>query len=98
MDIEEKLELMKVMFNPKSVAVMGATDRMMKIGSYVFGSVLSCGFTKHLYGINPSPRYENKKILGNDVYSSLDKCPEPIDLVGIVVPQHAVIDSVKQAI
>jgi len=98
MDIEEKLELMKVMFNPKSVAVMGATDRMMKIGSYVFGSVLSCGFTKHLYGINPSPRYENKKILGNDVYSSLDKCPEPIDLVGIVVPPHAVIDSVKQAI
>ncbi len=98
MDIEEKLELMKVMFNPKNVAVVGATDSMMKIGSYVFGSVLSCGFSKNLYGINPSPRYENKKILGNDVYPSLDKCPEPIDLVGIVVPPHAVLDSVKQAI
>lgn len=98
MDIEEKLELMKVMFNPRSVAVIGATDKMMKIGSFVFGSVLSCGFTKHLYGINPNPRYEKKKIFGNDVYPSLDKCPEPIDLVGVVVPPHAVIDSVKQAI
>jgi acyl-CoA synthetase (NDP forming) len=98
MDIEEKLELMKVMFNPKNVAIVGATDSMIKIGSRVFGSVLSCGFTKNLYGINPSPKYENKKILGKNIYPSIDKCPEPIDLVGIVVPPHAVIDSVKQAI
>ncbi len=98
MDIEEKLELMKVMFNPKNVAIVGATDSMIKIGSRVFGSILSCGFTKNLYGINPSPKYENKKILGKNIYSSIDKCPEPIDLVGIVVPPHAVIDSVKQAI
>ncbi|MFX1312814.1 MAG: CoA-binding protein [Promethearchaeota archaeon] len=98
MDIEEKLKLMKIMFNPKNVAVMGATSSIMKIGFMVFGSVLSCGFTKKIYGINRSPKYENKKILGNDVYPSLDKCPEPIDLVGIVVPPHAVVDSVKQAI
>jgi len=98
MDIEEKLELMKVMFNPKNVAVIGATDSMMKIGSMVFSSVLSCGFTKNLYGINPNPKYENIKVMGHNVYSSLDKCPEPIDLVGIVVPPDAVVDSVKQAI
>ncbi|NVM44378.1 MAG: CoA-binding protein [Candidatus Lokiarchaeota archaeon] len=98
MDIEEKLELMKVLFNPKNVAIVGATDNMIKIGSRVFGSVLSCGFTKNLYGINPSPKYENKRIFGKDIYPSLDKCPEPIDLVGIVVPPYAVIDSVKQAI
>jgi len=98
MDTEEKLELMKVMFNPKNVAIVGATDNMMKIGSRVFGSVLGCGFTKNLYGVNPSPKYENKKILGKNIYPSLDKCPEPIDLVGIVVPPHAVIDSIKKAI
>jgi acyl-CoA synthetase (NDP forming) len=98
MDIEEKLDLMKIMFNPKTVAVMGATDSMMKIGSFVFGSVLGCGFTKNLYGINPNPKYQKKKILGKEIYSSLDKCPEPIDLVGIVVPPHAVVDSVKVAI
>ena len=98
MNVEEKLELMKTMFNPKNVAIIGATDSMMKIGSRVLTSVLSCGFTKKIYGINPNPRYENKKILGNEVYPSLDKCPEPIDLVGVVVPPHAVVDSIKQAI
>ncbi len=98
MNIEEKLGLLKIMFNPKSVAIMGATDSAMKIGSRVFASVLSCGFTKKVYGINPNPKYENKKIFGSDVDPSLDKCPEPIDLVGVVVPPHAVVDSVKQAI
>jgi hypothetical protein len=33
MESEEKLNLMKVMFNPKNVAVIGATDSLMKIGS-----------------------------------------------------------------
>ena len=98
MNIEEKLELMKVMFNPKNVAIIGATDKMMKIGSFVGMSVLSCGFKKNIYPINPNPKYQKKKILGNEVYPSLDKCPEQIDLVGIVVPPNAVVDSVKQAI
>jgi acyl-CoA synthetase (NDP forming) len=98
MNIEEKLDRMKIMFNPKNVAVMGATDSMMKIGSAVLHSVLSCGFTKKLYGINPNPKYKDKSINGIQVYPSLDKCPEPIDLVGIVVPPNAVLDSIKQAI
>lgn len=98
MDVEEKQELMKILFNPKNVAVIGATDSLMKIGSAVFSSVLSCGFTKNLYAINPNKKYKNIKILDHDVYPSLDKCPEPIDLVGIVVPPYAVVDSVKQAI
>ncbi|TFF99486.1 MAG: hypothetical protein EU540_06655 [Promethearchaeota archaeon] len=98
MNAEEKLELMKVMFNPKNIAIVGATDSMIKIGSFVFGSVLSCGFTKKIYPINPNPKYQKRKILGMDVYPSLDKCPEKIDLVGIVVPPNAVLDTIKQAI
>ncbi|MHA2120040.1 MAG: CoA-binding protein [Promethearchaeota archaeon] len=98
MNIEEKLERMKIMFNPKNVAVMGATDSMMKIGSAVLNSVLSCGFTKKMYGINPNPKYKEKSINGIRIFPSLDKCPEPIDLVGVVVPPNAVIDSVKQAV
>ncbi|MHA1455652.1 MAG: CoA-binding protein [Promethearchaeota archaeon] len=96
MNIEEKLELMKIMFNPKNVAIIGATDKVMKIGSFVGMSVLGCGFKKNIYPINP--KYKSKKILGNFVYPSLEKCPEQIDLVGIVVPPNAVLDSVKQAI
>ena len=67
MDVEEKLELMKIMFNPKNVALMGATSKMGKIGSFVGMSMLSCGFKKKIFPINPNPNYENKKILGFDV-------------------------------
>jgi len=95
---EEKLELMKIMFNPKNVAILGASDQMMKIGSMVIMSTLACGYTKKVYPINPNPRYGNKKILGLDVYPSLEKCPEPIDIAAIVVPPNAVVDSIKQAI
>jgi len=98
MDIEEKLESMKLLFNPKNIAIIGGTDNMMKIGSMVVMSVLSCGFTKKAYIINPNPKYQNKKIQGMDVYPSLDKCPEPIDLAGIVVPANRVVDSVNQTI
>ena len=98
MNIEEKLDRLKIMFNPKNVAIIGATDNMMKIGSAVLNSVLSCGFTKKMYGINPNPKYKEKSINGIQVYPSLDKCPEPIDLVGLVVPPNAVLDSIKQAI
>ncbi|MFX1478358.1 MAG: CoA-binding protein [Promethearchaeota archaeon] len=98
MDVEEKLELMKIMFNPKNIAIMGATNSMAKIGFMVGMSVLSCGFKKKIYPINPNPKYQKMKILGNEVYPSLDKCPEQIDLVGIVVPPNAVVDSIKQAI
>ncbi len=98
MNTEEKLELMKVMFNPKNIAVVGATDNIIKIGSFVLGSVLSCGFTKKIYAVNPKPRYNNKKIMGIDVYPTLAQCPEKIDLVGIVVPPNKVVDSIKQAI
>jgi len=98
MNTDEKLELMKVMFNPKNVAIIGATDKIGKIGSMVGMSVLGCGFQKKIYPINPNPKYQRKKILGYQVYPSLDKCPEQIDLVGIVVPPRFVVDSIKQAI
>ncbi|TFF85822.1 MAG: hypothetical protein EU551_03200 [Promethearchaeota archaeon] len=98
MDIEEKLKLMKVMFNPKSIAIFGGTDNIMKIGAFSILNIRGCGYTKEVYAINPNPKYEAKKIFGIEVYPSLDKCPKPVDLVGIVVPPNAVIDTVKQAI
>lgn len=98
MNIEEKQDLMKLLFNPSKIAVIGATEEVPKIGSMTLMSVLACGFNKQVYAINPNPKYEKKKIFGIDVYPSLDKCPEPIDIVGVVVPPDSVIDSIKQVI
>ncbi|MFX0133960.1 MAG: CoA-binding protein [Candidatus Hodarchaeota archaeon] len=98
MKIDEKLELMETMFNPKNVAVIGATDNLMKIGGSVMTNLIGCGFKKKIFAVNPNPKYKNKKILGIDVFPCIDNVPEPVDLVGIVVPPHAVVDSIKQAV
>ncbi len=98
MQIEEKLTLMKTMFNPKNVALIGASGNIAKIGGMVATNIRLCGFQNKVYAINSNPKYKNKKIHGMEVYPSLDKCPESIDLVGIVVPPNAVLDSIKQAI
>ncbi|MBD3229711.1 MAG: hypothetical protein GF329_16135 [Candidatus Lokiarchaeota archaeon] len=95
---ERKLELMNNMFNPRNVAIVGGTDNIMKIGAFSVLNIRSCGYKKNSYVINPNPRYKDKKIFGLEVYPSLDKCPEKIDLVGIVVPPKAVINTVKEAI
>ncbi|MFX1453660.1 MAG: CoA-binding protein [Promethearchaeota archaeon] len=98
MNSEEKQELMKLLFNPSKIAVMGASEEVTKIGSMTLRSVLSCGYNKTIYAINPNPKYEKRRIFGIDVYPSLDKCPEPADIVGVVVPPNSVIDSIKQVI
>ncbi len=98
MKTEQKLELMKTLFNPTTVAVVGASDKIMKIGGLVAMNIGALGFKKTVYAINPNPRYENEKVFGVKVYPSLDKCPEQIDLAGIVVPPGIVVDAVKQCI
>ena len=64
MDVEEKLDLMKIMFNPKNVEFVGATDMMIKIGSFLGMSVLASEFKKNIYPLNPNPKYEKRIILG----------------------------------
>ncbi|NVM30933.1 MAG: CoA-binding protein [Candidatus Helarchaeota archaeon] len=98
MKLEEKLELMKIMFNPKTVAIIGASENLIKVGGMVATNIHIGGFKNKIYAINPNPKYKNKRMYGMEVYPSLDKCPEQIDLVGIVVPPTAVLDSIRQAI
>ncbi|NVM53163.1 MAG: CoA-binding protein [Candidatus Helarchaeota archaeon] len=99
MKLEEKLALMEIMFNPKNVAIIGASENLIKVGGMVATNIRIGGFKKKIYAINPNPKYnKNKSIYGIEVLPSLDKCPEQIDLVGIVVPSTAVLDSIKQAI
>ena len=54
MRIDRKLELMKTMFNPRNVALVGGTDNIMKIGAFAVINIRSCGYTKNAYVINPN--------------------------------------------
>jgi acetyl coenzyme A synthetase (ADP forming)-like protein len=80
-------------FAPSSVAVVGASENLNKLGSIIFQNIIDASFDGKLYGVNP--KLDQKKLLDQECYASLSAIPEAIDLAVVVVPARfvpAVID------
>lgn len=73
-------------FNPKSIAVIGASREPWKVGHRVFRNLVEAGFQGRLYPINPGA----EELLGFRCYKSVKDVPEDIDLAVIVVPAKIV--------
>ncbi len=80
-------------FNPKSVAVIGASHTPGKVG-YVILESLKSSFPGKIYPINPSVT----EILGLPVYTSITNVTEPIDLAIIAVPAEIVNSVLEEVI
>lgn len=78
-------------FNPKSVAIVGATNNPFKMNFYVMQNLVKLPFQGQIYPINP--REEN--ILGIKAFASLRDIPEPVDLVVSAVPASKTIEIVR---
>lgn len=80
------------LFSPKSIALFGASDQSMSVGALVFDNLLSNGFTRALYPINP-----RHKVLREQVcYASIAEIQEPIDLALIATPANTVAKILQQ--
>lgn len=88
---------MGIFFNPKSVAVVGASKKVNKAGQVIFKNFAENKrrgvFKGELYPVNLHEEY----ILGYKSYPSLSKIPGEIELVVIVVPAAAVLSVMKEA-
>jgi len=80
------------MFNPKSVAVIGAGATPDKVGHAIMDSLVTGGFAGPIYPIHP--RHET--ILGLKVYRDLNKIPEVPDLAVVALNQHATVKVTQQ--
>ena len=91
------IEQLSAFFNPRSVAVVGATKKINKAGHVIFKNFVENkrrGVLKgEIFPVNP---YEDS-ILGFTCYSSLTKIPEEIELVVIVVPANIVPQIMEDA-
>ncbi len=83
------------MFNPKSIAVVGAKEMDPKF-SYkgMYGSINAYGYKGRLYPINPNLTHLN----GSKAYPNLGALPEPVDLVIVSVPAPAVPNVLKDCV
>src|SRR5690242_12498787 len=70
------------MFSPRSVAVIGATEKPGSIGRAVVWSLLGSPFGGTVYPV--SDRRAN--VLGIKAYPQVGDVPEPVDLAMIVTP------------
>ena len=83
---KRKLENMGYLFDPRSVAVVGASPNPAKLGFHVMKSLVKGGFGGQIVPINPSV----KEIMGIKVFTSLEKYMGNIDLAIVVVPAKSV--------
>ncbi|HEX5882999.1 MAG TPA: GNAT family N-acetyltransferase, partial [Pyrinomonadaceae bacterium] len=79
---------LKLFFEPRAVAVIGASRQRGAIGGEVFHNLLSYGFKGPVYPVNPSA----SEIENVPAYPSIEAIPGPVDLAVIVVPAAKVIE------
>lgn len=79
-------------FTPKTVAIIGASERPDSVGYQLLHNMLEAGFSGGLYPVN------NKRdsLLGLKAYADLNAIPEEIDLVVIATPAPSVPNLVRQ--
>ncbi len=81
-------------FNPRSVAVIGASNHMYRWGYSTLRNMLLAGYRRNLYPINPN----ESEIQGVKCYPSLNDVPEPIDLAINVVNTSLIADVIDDCI
>lgn len=85
----------EVAFNPKTVAVAGASREPIFWGDFV-ANLQRIGFPGRIYPINP--KAADGEIHGLKAYPNLVSVPESIDLVIVSVPSHAVLSVLEDCI
>jgi len=79
-------------FNPKSVAVIGASDEEGSVGRALMKNFLESGFEGKVFPVN----IRKTEILGLKAYQTVGQIPEPVDLAVIATPAKTVPEIVEQ--
>ncbi len=82
---------LKKIFQPKTIAVIGASDRKDSVGYSVMKNLLADGFEGEVIPVN----LNHSKIQGKKSYPNVKDIPQDIDLAVIVTPSKAVPEVVE---
>lgn len=82
------------LFAPRSLAIIGASERAGSVGATVLRNVLDGGFQGQIYPVNP--KYENGELAGLAAYGRIASLPAAPDLAIICTPPSTVPSIVRQ--
>ncbi|MCX5839736.1 MAG: acetate--CoA ligase family protein [Deltaproteobacteria bacterium] len=83
---------LKTLLNPRSVAVIGASEDQTKFGGRNYKHLLDHHYDGIIYPINPN----RDVLLGLKTFPSIDKTPTPPDMAVMAVPQPKVKNAVRE--
>jgi acetyltransferase len=77
---------LKQLMNPSSIAIYGASNNPMKMGTMQLANILETGYTGEVYPIHRS----EETVMGIPAYRSIAEVGKPVDLVQLVLPTDVV--------
>jgi acetate---CoA ligase (ADP-forming) len=81
----------KFLFEPRSIAIIGASRDTAKIGNKIVQNITSSGYKGKVFPVHS----EGGEILGHKVYQKIDDIDEAIDVACVVIPAKFVFDCIK---
>jgi acyl-CoA synthetase (NDP forming) len=81
-------------FNPSSIAFVGASKSTEKAGGRRFKSIVDAGFSGPLYPVNSSAR----EVFGHRAVSSLSEIGQNVDLVFLAIAPESVLRAVEESV
>jgi len=90
--VMQKDERLECLLDPKSIAVIGASDNPEKLGYVILENIKNSGFKGSVYPINPKV----DSILGYRCYKSVKDVPGKIEIAEIVIPAKAVAGAMRE--
>ncbi|MCU0550888.1 MAG: bifunctional acetate--CoA ligase family protein/GNAT family N-acetyltransferase [Leptolyngbya sp. Prado105] len=81
-------------FSPKTIAIIGATERDGSVGRTVLWNLMSHPFGGTIFPVNP----QRPSVLGIKAYPSIADVPEAVDLAIIATPALSVPDLVGECV
>jgi len=83
-------ELCKYLFNPRSMAVVGASERN-PYTRFAVHRLEECGYQGTSYLVNPA----SQQVFGRQAYERANALPGPIDMAFIAVPRNSVLSVLR---
>ncbi|MCA9379957.1 acetate--CoA ligase family protein [Candidatus Dojkabacteria bacterium] len=79
-------------FNPKSIAVIGASRSKKKVGGIILNNILLEKYPARIYPVNPNAN----KIMDLDVFDTIMDVPEIVDVAIIAIPSMFIYEIIEE--
>lgn len=79
------------MFNPSSIAIVGASEEEGKVGNVIAKNILNLGYRGEVFLVNP----KHEELLGRKCYKNLNDIESRVDLAIMVIPAKLVNEVIK---